>query len=46
MKLRDRMTGLRYRLWWKWWAFRIGSDALKAAGYQPPSDLAVKRRVS
>jgi hypothetical protein len=32
MMLKD----LRYRLWWTWAKFRIGSDALAAAGYRPP----------
>ena len=29
------MRGLRYRLWWTWAKFRLGSDVLEAAGYAP-----------
>jgi hypothetical protein len=28
---------LGYRLWWSWWKFRIGSDALLASGHVPPA---------
>ena len=30
------MRGLRYRLWWTWAKFRLGSDVLEAAGHKPP----------
>jgi hypothetical protein len=31
-----RLRRLRYRLWWAWAKFRLGSDVLLAAGYEPP----------
>ena len=32
----SRLAAIRYRLWWTWAKFRIGSDVLTAAGYAPP----------
>jgi len=35
----DAMNALRslaYRLWWTWNKMRLGSDVLRARGYEPP----------
>jgi len=37
------MRGIRYRLWWARAKFRIGSDALAAAGYEPPRKRQVRK---
>ena len=38
-----RFRRLRYRLWWAWAKFRLGSDVLLAAGYEPPGARHIRR---